>query len=1774
MFKRFVVGLITAVIVLGGMFGSGYPAVTAVYAEDSVQISDMSTVIPDGKLCQVLQILTNYQKSTEKNFYDTMTASGTDPYTVDITTLPQAAQYNKAISQSELEAFTGTVNLAPYGNLTSLEGLNYAKRVSEVVLPATVIQGELLVPLSVIPGKTFYEMTRLDRVVMPETVAAIGDSAFEKCDNLTSINVYKADSGPEAASSDKALELQNVVTIGIAAFASCTSVTDVTLYTGQQGETTDPVFAISSNAFNSCTALTSIVVPYASLGTGIFTSCLNLQNIVFNDSITHIPDNTLTNAGQYSGGMKVHFPAKLASIGAYACDSAIISEYNLDQCRNLIKIEEYAFHDASLGTVCVLDLSAAANLQTICHSAFAGTILAGSTTVSLPDSINAMGAGVFAGCNMTAVNIPKSLPQIPDGMFLACYSLETVTVPKSSVTTAIGDHAFDLCGHLSGIGFLNNMEDLEVIGDYAFARCIPQNADIEEFGDTLGLRTVTIPDSVTQIGASAFENDFLISTINTGKNITEIPDRFMICEDSKSPSWEDVVLDDPITGGAVTYAFRSGIFNVVDVEHDSVVTYALRSDSNHISLKNTYSGYSDTFKNLSNLNYVTLSENVTSIGDYAFFGNSHLNGLNYYKTDHAVVMLPTALKTLGKYAFARCSYQQGTARNEGTLVIDGIEYVVFQGAVDIGEYAFNNDFSLNAVNLSGNIVSIPAHCFDSCGYNDRYDNEDHYYGLTVISDILGVKAIKDYAFNKCYNLEYAVDVNKMDEYAFYSPQALEPEAAGNNSYVNYIEFGSDLGLPTAGPNDTTVDNSVLGKYSFAETAIRRASTLSASRITKIDSNAFDNCRNLEMVYCPDTLTSIEANAFRNCPLLNRINFPVYASLSATMIAKNYDTETSLTLTPTLGNLRNSVLAIPTGYTVTLPATAFARRTSEKIAQINSKGVEETDVTNFSVVYNEKTKLYEITGGDTEVRGGAVRISVQIPFNDSYARTMSIDIPADVVNVHADEDTIAFTPNSFKIDNSGAGVAIKEDEDEQIIYIDRKKAGHNLTLAAEAQADLTNEVEATIGSIKGMITDPAKWEVVSGDALSFKNDSVTMTTGADICTTSAVFDIKEGTEALVRVYFDDGTDTPPAKTLKIELVDPIDRIDYSIDSIGTAYMNPGSLTMPAGQTDQISVAPEYSDEDDQRDYVIYSSNKEDIVTVDNGAITAHKAGTARITIGTATNSTYETIDITVKEAGEVIEPVYVEVSGDMTADKKGLVYVDETTEFEAVCLPSYASQGVSWILSDETTCQMEADESKAVLRGVNPNATVTLTATALNNSRATEKLSVSVMARTTELEFKFEDDPVEIEAEKVMSMVMSSDQNQTSGIIRKPDTSWQDVTFTSSDTSVLTLGTTANNCGEDPVTLSGKSGTLYYTGLKEGTATITAQTEDGVTAALKVKVISRPITQITFKDTEITMVPGGQTKTVITTVPAETSETVAYESSDTNVATVSDSGVITAVSAGTAKITVSSRIKDGVSAECTVTVIKSGSSFTVNGNTYKLNSNNTLTMTAASSSVMSVRIPSTVNIGGTVCKVTGITSTAFAGMISVTQVSLGSNITSIPAGAFRNCTSLRTITIGGHIKKIGANAFANCISLKSVSMGSGVLTIGAGAFANCSSLANVSMSSTISSIGKNAFKNCSALTSVTIGAGVKTIGNNAFANCSRLNKVIIGKSVKTIGKNAFKNCKVLKTVNIKSKKITTIKKGAFKTIRKGAVIKCPKAKLKKYKKLLKKSGLAKNVKVKK
>jgi len=117
-----------------------------------------------------------------------------------------------------------------------------------------------------------------------------------------------------------------------------------------------------------------------------------------------------------------------------------------------------------------------------------------------------------------------------------------------------------------------------------------------------------------------------------------------------------------------------------------------------------------------------------------------------------------------------------------------------------------------------------------------------------------------------------------------------------------------------------------------------------------------------------------------------------------------------------------------------------------------------------------------------------------------------------------------------------------------------------------------------------------------------------------------------------------------------------------------------------------------------------------------------------------------------------------------------------------------------------------------------------------------------------------------------------------------------VTWTSSDKSVAAVD---------------KDGKV--TGIKAGTATVTAETAKGLKAACEVKVVEIPLTGIAIDSSNPPVIYKGQIRKIkVALIPENTTDqdvSFTYDSSDKKVATVDKDGMVHALKEGTAEITV-------------------------------------------------------------------------------------------------------------------------------------------------------------------------------------------------------------------------------------------------------------------------------
>ena len=325
----------------------------------------------------------------------------------------------------------------------------------------------------------------------------------------------------------------------------------------------------------------------------------------------------------------------------------------------------------------------------------------------------------------------------------------------------------------------------------------------------------------------------------------------------------------------------------------------------------------------------------------------------------------------------------------------------------------------------------------------------------------------------------------------------------------------------------------------------------------------------------------------------------------------------------------------------------------------------------------------------------------------------------------------------------------------------------------------------------------------------------------------------------------------------------------------------AITMNKGEKSEALVVS-YNPEDTTDDKTVtWSSENEDIATVEDGVVTAVGAGTTNITakVGEFT----ATCEVTV-----VVPLESISVKADGATDS---LEVDDTVNLTVEYSPADTTveRDVTWTSSDDTVATVDENGTVTAVKG----GTATITAT-VNGISAT--CDIKVLIHTTAI------------------TLGSSDLQLAKGQVSDPiavtynpentDDS-KDLTWTSSNADVATVD-------ENGVVTAAGGGTATIR------ATLNANEDIYAECAVTVSVPLESITLTADKETDSLEV-GDTVNLIVGYNPEDTTvaKDVVWTSSDDAVATV-DNGTVTAVGGGTATITAA---VNGISATCDVRVLK-------------------------------------------------------------------------------------------------------------------------------------------------------------------------------------------------------------------------------------------------------------
>ena len=533
------------------------------------------------------------------------------------------------------------------------------------------------------------------------------------------------------------------------------------------------------------------------------------------------------------------------------------------------EIDYYVFYDCKSLTSVTLPKS----MTEISYHAFGRC--KSLTSVTIPDSVIKICGDAFRGCtSLTSVTIPDSVKEIGESAFLGCESLTSITIPDS--VKKIGKEAFSGCTSLSSIIIPDSVNE---IGKSAFCGCT-------------GLTSVTIPDSVTIINRSALQGCTGLTTLTVDPNNTKYAsENSLILNKDKTkvilcaPGLTSVTIPDSVTEigesafrgckSLTTITIPDGVKEIGESAFlgcESLTTITIPDSVKEIG--------SEAFWCCTGLTSVTIPNGVTIIDSQTFWGCESLTSIK----------IPDSVKEIGSEAFLRCESLTSITIPDSVAEIGGSAFkgctglnsvTIPDSVTEIGWNAFKDCTSLASIIISSSVTKIERSVFEGCT------------GLTSITIPNSVTEIGNDAFKGCMSLTSVTIINsvtKIDYSVFEGCTSLETinvspafshldknrvrDTKWYKDQTDLVILGAVLIEYKGNASEVTIPDSVkkIGRNAFKD-CTSLTSIMIPGGVTEIGGAAFSGCTGLSSITIPDSMTEIGGSAFKGCTGLTSITIP-------------------------------------------------------------------------------------------------------------------------------------------------------------------------------------------------------------------------------------------------------------------------------------------------------------------------------------------------------------------------------------------------------------------------------------------------------------------------------------------------------------------------------------------------------------------------------------------------------------------------------------------------------------------------------------------------------------------------------------------------------------------------------------------------------------------------------------------------------------------------------------------------------------------------------------
>ena len=340
----------------------------------------------------------------------------------------------------------------------------------------------------------------------------------------------------------------------------------------------------------------------------------------------------------------------------------------------------------------------------------------------------------------------------------------------------------------------------------------------EAFYGCSGVTSITIPNSVTSIGYSAFSNTGIYNDESNWENGLLYIDNCL------------VEVDDNIEG---TCSIKEGTRIIAE----------------------------GAFRYCKGLTSVTIPNSVTSIGESTFYGCRGLTS----------IIIPNSVTSIGNDAFEGCSGLTSITIPNSVTSIGVSAFRYCYGLTSVVWNAKNcSDFNSSFSHSCSQITSF------TFGNEVEYIPKSLCYGMSKLTEMTipnSVTSIGESTFYGCSGLTSVTipnSVTSIGDYAFKSCSGLTSITIPNS--VIYIGDGAFISC--SGLTSVTIPNSVtsIGSSAFRDCSGLTSVTIPNS-VTSIGESTFYGCSGLTSITIPNSVTSIGEEAFSSCSSLTSVTIP-------------------------------------------------------------------------------------------------------------------------------------------------------------------------------------------------------------------------------------------------------------------------------------------------------------------------------------------------------------------------------------------------------------------------------------------------------------------------------------------------------------------------------------------------------------------------------------------------------------------------------------------------------------------------------------------------------------------------------------------------------------------------------------------------------------------------------------------------------------------------------------------------------------------------------------